>query len=477
MKIKHTIVASGIAAMLLPCVPLLADEMQDIRNEIKSMKESYESRTKALEDRLKEAEGKASQAQESAQKAEASATKAETTAKEAASAPVARPPATANGFNPAMSLILSGAYANLSKDPTTWRLGGFQTGDGIGPGDRGFNLGESELTFSASVDHLFYGNLTYSVDRKGQGSVEEAFFRTTGLSNGFTVKGGRFFSGIGYLNEVHAHAWDFVDQPLAYQAFLGGQLAQEGIQAKWLAPTPLFLEFGLEAGRGAEFPGVFRNKNGVAAGAGFVHLGGDVGVSNSWRGGLSYLHHAPKDRGFVDTDSGGIGVTDSFNGKSNLWMADFIWKWSPNGNPINTNFKFQAEYFHRKENGDLTFDTAAASPFGTQVGDFSSAQSGFYLQGVYQFLPQWRVGLRYDQLSSGTTNIGLVDSGTLTADDFSIFKKYNPKRATLMFDWNPSEFTRIRLQYAHDKSRPDASDNQLFLQYIYSLGTHGAHKF
>jgi len=25
---------------------------------------------------------------------------------------------------------------------------------------------------------------------------------------------------------------------------------------------------------------------------------------------------------------------------------------------------------------------------------------------VYQFLPQWRVGYRYDRLDSGTTNIG-----------------------------------------------------------------------
>jgi hypothetical protein len=46
-----------------------------------------------------------------------------------------------------------------------------------------------------------------------------------------------------------------------------------------------------------------------------------------------------------------------------------------------------------------------------------------------------------------------------------------------MFDWNPSEFTRIRLQYAQDTARRDITDNQFFIQYIYSLGAHGAHKF
>jgi hypothetical protein len=46
-----------------------------------------------------------------------------------------------------------------------------------------------------------------------------------------------------------------------------------------------------------------------------------------------------------------------------------------------------------------------------------------------------------------------------------------------MIDWSPSEFSRIRLQFARDYSRADATDNQVFLQYIASLGAHGAHKF
>jgi hypothetical protein len=46
-----------------------------------------------------------------------------------------------------------------------------------------------------------------------------------------------------------------------------------------------------------------------------------------------------------------------------------------------------------------------------------------------------------------------------------------------MFDWSPSEFSRFRLQYAVDKSRQGLNDNQFFVQYLYSLGAHGAHKF
>jgi hypothetical protein len=40
--------------------------------------------------------------------------------------------------------------------------------------------------------------------------------QATSLGNGLSAKGGRFLSGVGCLNEQHAHTWDFVDNPLAY---------------------------------------------------------------------------------------------------------------------------------------------------------------------------------------------------------------------------------------------------------------------
>jgi hypothetical protein len=35
----------------------------------------------------------------------------------------------------------------------------------------------------------------------------------------------------------------------------------------------------------------------------------------------------------------------------------------------------------------------------------------------------------------------------------------------------------MRLQFAQDKSMQGVTDNQVWLQYIMSLGAHGAHKF
>ena len=56
------------------------------------------------------------------------------------------------------------------------------------------------------------GHASFSLTPEDEVEVEEAFFRTLALPEGFTAKGGRFFSGFGYLNEVHSHAWDFVDR-------------------------------------------------------------------------------------------------------------------------------------------------------------------------------------------------------------------------------------------------------------------------
>ena len=106
--------------------------------------------------------------------------------------------------------------------------------EGVGPGDRSFNLGESEVTLSANIDPYFTGALTVAITSDNEIEVEEAYFRTRALPAGLSVKGGQFFSGFGYLNEVHAHAWAFIDQPLVYQALFGGQVAQGGPDAELL---------------------------------------------------------------------------------------------------------------------------------------------------------------------------------------------------------------------------------------------------
>ncbi|MGH8759416.1 MAG: hypothetical protein ACREVW_07880 [Burkholderiales bacterium] len=452
---KNILAAAVATVFVVPASAANADEeIKKIREEVETIKDEYETRVRQLEQRVEKAEQGAG------------------TAKPAA--PAQSAPASANAFNPAISLILEGQYNNLQQDPETYQIGGFiPGGDEIGPGNRSFNLGESELTVSGNIDPYFSGFFVMAVTPENEVEVEESYVHNTGSVPGVSVKFGRFLSGFGYLNEIHAHAWDFVDAPLVYEAFFGGQLQEEGLQARWLAPTLVFLEFGLETGRGENFPGSERNKNGVNSGMIFAHVGDDVGISNSYRFGASYRVTHAQDRTYDDLDSLGNTVTDAFTGDSKMWGVDIVWKWAPNGNTVERNFKFQVEYLRRKEDGDLAFDTAGAN-----LSDaYGSSQSGWYVQGAYQFMPRWRVGLRYEELDSGNTDIGLVNSGALTAADFPLLAENDPKRTTAMVDFLPSEFSRFRLQFARDEARFNEADNQVFLQYIMSLGAHGAHKF
>ena len=225
-----------------------AADVTALRQEMDAMRAAYEARLQALEQRLQQRRGRARRACRScaAVAAAAPARRAGPPQRSLPSPvprlplrrdPVAatdstRRPAAPNAFNPAISLILSGLYTRTSQDPANYAITGFPLPPGaeIGPGTRGFSLAESELGFAASIDPWLRGAANIAIAADNSVSVEEAFVQTTSLGNGLSLKAGRFFSGIGYLNPQHAHTWDFVDNPLAYQAMLGTQYGDDGVQ-------------------------------------------------------------------------------------------------------------------------------------------------------------------------------------------------------------------------------------------------------
>lgn len=445
-----------VAVAALCAYPLAASaatdaDLQAIREQIQQLKQSYEARIAQLEQRLELAETSSKQAE---------------TAHSHNARQHTSQSASEGAFNPAISLTLAGSYGSLQRDPAIHATGFAMSAN---PGHtQGFNLGESELGISASIDPDFRGVATMALQAAGGVTVENAFVQTSALGGGTSLKFGRYFSGLGYLNEIHAHVWDFMDQPLVYAALWNNQLGEDGIQAKWLAPTDMFVEIGGELGRGRGFPGSDRAKNGTGSGVLFAHVGDDIGIEHSWRAGAS-LHQTRRvnalSTAVPDLPGTAGGVTNSFSGDSRTAGLDFVWKYAPNGNTTNRSIKIQGEYFRRHETGLLTYNLATTD-------SYANTQSGWYLQGVYQFAPHWRTGLRYDQLDPGVAAIGALNAGNMISN-----YGFNPTRASWMLDYSPSEFSRLRLQLARDNSRQGLPDNQLFLQYIMSLGAHGPHQY
>lgn len=442
--------ATGAITLVAQSSASLAQTVTDmaaIRQLVDQMKQDYESKIRELERRLETAEGVAKSAQESAAQ-----TKAAVAAKPAAGSPsAAAPPPNPNAFNPSISAVLNGTFGAFSHKPGSVRIPGFALGsESSEANSRGFSLGESEVSLSANIDQALFGQLTLAFNGANEVAVEEAFIQTTSLPYSLTARAGRFFSGIGYLNDKHAHNWDFIDQPLPYLAMLDKQYGDDGVQIRWLAPTPFFLEFGGELFRGDSFPGSGAAHGGVGAYSTFVRAGDDLNVSSSWQAGLSYLRATAKDRSTGAT-------SDLFSGHTDIGIASLVYKWAPDGNPRERNLTLAGEYFLQRQSGDFN---------GTNISDL---HSGWYAQAVYQLMPRWKVGARYDQLNAAGVNAALAGS---TLDDLN----HTPRRATALLEYDTSEFGRIRLQYSRDESDTETGDAVL-LQYTVILGPHGAHAY
>jgi hypothetical protein len=232
------------------------------------------------------------------------------------------------------------------------------------------------------------------------------------------------------------------------------------VQVRWVAPLEaVLIELGGEIFRGENFPAGGAARNGKGTSTGFAHAGGDIGTSWSWRAGVSLLDTRAEDR-----ETGDETAPDLYIGRTTIKGADIVFKWAPNGNATVRNFKFNAEYYAQEADG--SFDPASS---GTPL-DYTGDANGWYAQAVYQFMPKWRVGLRYDRLEADPVDATLA--GTVL-DPMG----YKPKRASAMADWSHSEFSRARLQYNRDESRLDQPDNQWYVQYLMSIGAHGAHQF
>ncbi len=461
VSLALALAAPWAAQAQTPPSPTTAD-LRALQQEIQALRASYETRLEALEQRLKAAEAQAA-AVPPPSPSPSPAPMGAPIPTAAVSAPAVAGPGE-SAFNPALSLILSGLYTRTSQDPASYAISGARlpAGAEIGPGTRGLSLAESELGLAANIDPWLRGVAHIALHPDDAVSVEEAYVQTLGLGGGATLKAGRFLSGIGYLNAQHAHTWDFVDNPLAYQALLGTQYGDDGVQLTWLAPTDRFVELGAELGRGRTYPGDGNGRNGAGMTALTAHTGGDVGISHSWRAGVSVLNAKAGDQRLSGAATDGSSLESSFSGRTRVWVADALWKWAPDGQATRTNFKLQGEYLRSTRSGSFVPDVAAGGP----ADAYRVVQSGGYLQAVYQFMPRWRVGLRTERLQGGATDGGDAGEGL-----------HRPSKHTLMVDFNPSEFSRLRLQLAEDRARPGPADRQLFLQYQMSLGAHGAHGY
>jgi hypothetical protein len=481
------------AAGLLSSFPAAAADvdMQALRDEIAQMKAAYERRIAALESRLASAEKSVSKAAGNSQNALSTAEDSR------------RPqPGLATGFNPQISVILDGVYyrdGRKNKGP-----GLLESIDGInhahahdghdhGALESGFNLRETELIFSAAVSPYFDANLKMTVASGGDVELEEAYFDTRVLPAGLKLRGGKFQSGIGYLNAQHPHQWDFVDQNLAYRSLLGEHgLNDTGLRLEWVPKTGNWYSLlGLEVLQGKEQLFATAGEStpmGRADGAALAatsagQLGGtkrgprlstvyakfapDLGDKHALQFGVWGAWAKQHQEVHDHTDEDPANLVQGLQGRSRLWGTDWVYKYDAAQHGGWGNVKLAAEYLRATKNLKVAFHEQ-----GNQLGQKREfIQDGFYLQGNYGFLPFWQAGLRYDV--TGMTNEINGPAGRLVDMDPS-------RRWTFALSRELTEFSRFRLQFSRAKLMVEGMRenlNEVYLQYQHSLGAHGAHLF
>ena len=368
---------------------------------------------------------------------------------------------------------LDAKYSDYREDPEEYELPGFGLGGEAGLDEKGFSINHSEFSMQIDAEHLT-AKLTTIIEEEDNHydvELEELYLESVGLGNGITLRAGQYFAGVGYLNRQHPHSWDFADAPLAYRAFWGRQYIDRGMRINWVAPTDLFVELGLDALNGGKYPSGSHSWNGVDAHVLYANFGDDIDESQSWQAGISYYTANVDDRQSGGHQHGGGDEDEeipNFSGDSDVVGLNLVYKWAPDGNYRNRNFKLQTELFLRDEDGDVVLK--GSDPLETTT--YRGKQEGLYVQGVYQFKPQWRAGMRFDFLTSDNKGSDAEILEEASLDDEGI----NPKRWSAMLDYAPTEMSRIRLQFNRDESY-EREDNQILLQFVISLGAHGAHTF
>jgi hypothetical protein len=353
----------------------------------------------------------------------------------AAGDPAASP--AGGGFAPNLGVVLDVGYATHDV--------------ALGERPQGLRLIGAEVTAESALGPWLAGRVVAATDADGSRITkrfEEAWVESTALPGGLQLRGGRFLSQIGYLNEQHPHADDFSTRPLLYRGLLGSHYFDEGVRLNWVAPTDLYWRTGLELFRGRQLTPEAARNPAFGVWTLSTKLGGDIGVEHSWQIGLSLLGNRRADSAIHQPGEEGAD-TAPFTGKR-TWMVDGVWKWAPAGN-------------NRQRQLRLAFELARQTGLGP--GADGVANHAGYLAAAYRFLPEWSAGVRTDWLR------GAQPEG-------SAFSPARLREHSLMLAWEPSHQQTLRLQFSWQTGAQGFDKaHAVFLQYIIAFGAHGAHSF
>ncbi|MEQ9619937.1 MAG: hypothetical protein RIG61_12295 [Deltaproteobacteria bacterium] len=362
-----------------------------------------------------------------------------------------------NTLNPEISVtgIFAGAWYSQD-DPFVFAE--------IDPQNTGVNVQEIELGFQANVDPYFRFDSFFPITEEGI-EIEEAYGTTLfslPLNSQFRV--GKMRAKFGRINQIHRHSQNFVTLPLPAAQFLGEHLNPTSIEANFLVPVPWYMELSASGGSPeVETPTFARDED-----------ANDLGR-------LLYIFHIANF--FELSESLGVSLGGSFatgsNGtapgaRSNLYGIDLFAKYRPLRNNPYQEIMLQSEFMY----------------LDAETPEENLENWGWYGQLVYRFAKRWNSGFRFGIIDTNTP-VEEEKEGLLVepAGTFSLLRDEEGEeegmlgllgrtyRISPMLTFNPSEFSRMRLEYDYLNQSFGPNQHAIFLQFQYAIGAHGAHRY
>lgn len=303
------------------------------------------------------------------------------------------------------------------------------------------DIRSAEFTFFAPLDPTFDAKLTFAAhneDGEFKAEVHEAFVSSSKLIPSSRFKVGKFFLGVGRLNQFHQHDWPFVSAPRVQEEFFSDEgITDSGAEYSVLLPTDSYWDITLGVTNGYTWGHTEDPPTKPQVPTHYIHPVNfvDFGEAGALQWGMNYL-----------------GRTDSVGIKTQLYGLDFTFK---KMTAKTLDLLVQSEIWYRNMNSDETA---------------RSEDVGAYIYPQMALNERLFAGLRLDLF----TELARNDENGEAQDNFNYV--FVP---TLTY--KNSEFTYFRLAYSYNvqtyQGQSDEINQMIEVQLVGILGAHPAHSF
>jgi hypothetical protein len=297
---------------------------------------------------------------------------------------------------------------------------------------------EIELVVGSYVDPYSRFDATFAFSDFEAADIEEAYLTHWGIPWDLKGRFGRFFPRIGKAGAIHRDQLSTVDEPIVIRRYFGS----EGLFRTGADLTKIF-----------EGPAGFVLEPSVGVLEGSSGEGGTIFGSTRRR--PTIYSHLKIFKDLSDVSNVELGLTH-LAGSSD---ADAAFEVNALGvdatvlhhvTPINP-LKLQGEFYlqQRDEAFLINADTG-------ETTHFDRHPWGLYALADYRWAPRWSAGVRADHVRLvNTTASRHADQGIST-----------------FLTFHQSEWARWRLQFRHEERASEDTDDAVFLQGTFAIGTH-----